>query len=139
MSDIDAFKARFLRLLELREAHDIADVQEKKTNAAYREYEAELYEALKDAGIEGTQKFDFGLGVGTASFRARKPTFYGQVIDKDVAISALKREGLSDAIMQDVIRKGRLNELVRDRLESGGELPEGVGYYDQKGISISRK
>ncbi len=139
MSDIDEFKARFQRLLELREEQDIDAAKANKSKAAYDEYEAELWAAVKEAGIAGSQTFDFGSEVGKVRFTARKPTLYGRVIDKDAALASLQAEGLSEVIFEQSIRKGRLNELVRDRLEARGELPDGVDFYDDKGITISRK
>lgn len=137
-SDLNSFKARFQRLLELREERDIATERAKKTESAYREAESELYEAIEEAGIRGRISFDFGAELGTAKFQLRS-TNYGRIIDKDVALSALKAEGLGEVIYEEAIRARRLNELVRDRLENGADLPDGIDYYPRKGISISRK
>lgn len=132
------FKAKFRELAELREASDIAKAAEKKASKAYREAEAQLFAELEDAGITGRQSFDFGGDLGKISFQ-RRSTTYGRLIDKDAAIAALKEAGLDEMIFQESVREKRLNELVRDRLEAHADLPEGVDYYQRKGISISRK
>lgn len=137
MSDLAEFKSRFLRLLELREERDIDKAKSKRSEAAYREYEAELFEEIKEAGIKGRLTFDFGPDVGTAKFQLRTTT-YGKLEDKGAALAALKAEGLDELIYEEAVRERRLNELVRDRIEAKAELPEGVGWYDRKGITISR-
>src|ERR1017187_1824600 len=103
MTDITDFKARFQRLLELREERDIAAERAKKTEIAYREAESELYEAIEEAAIRGRISFDFGAELGTARFQLRSTTF-GRIIDKDVALSALKAEGLGEIIYEEAIR-----------------------------------
>jgi len=138
MSEIDELKSRFQRLLELRDRRD----KDKKTSAAseraYRECEAEVFEAVQDSGMKGRISFDFGGELGRASFQTRS-TNYGRILDKDAAIRALKAEGLDEMITSEAIVERRLNELVRDRLESTADLPDGVGWYPRNGISISRK
>lgn len=137
MSDLTEFKARFQRLLELREQRDIDKAASKRSENAYREYESELYEEIKDSGITGRISFDFGGDLGTAKFQLRA-TRFGKIENKKDAIAALKAEGLDELIFEEAVRERRLNELVRDRLDSKSDLPEGVGFYERKGISISR-
>jgi hypothetical protein len=138
VSDISEFKSRFQRLLELREARDIDKKKATTSEKAYREYEAELWEELSELGVKGTISFDFGGDLGTAKFVSRATT-YGKIIDSEAALRALKAAGYGDVIYSEAVREGRLNELVRDLLESKTELPEGVDFYTRKGISISRK
>jgi hypothetical protein len=140
MSDsaMSAFKAPFQRFLELREQRDIDKQALAKSEAKYREAESELLQQIEDAGIKGRLTFDFGGDLGKASFQLRA-TNYGRVVDKDAALEALKAEGLDDVIYTEAIREKRVNELVRDRLESQSELPDGIDFYTRKGISISRK
>lgn len=134
---LDEFKARFRELVVLREQRDKDKAALKKSEAAYRECEATLFADLEEAGIKGRISFDFGGEIGEVKFQPRQ-TRYGQVVDLQAAIAALKAEGLDEIIFKESVREGRLNELVRDRLESGSELPEGVGWYPRRNISISR-
>lgn len=135
---LDQFKAGFQRLLELREDRDIKQGAFKKADKLYKEAESQLYEELQEAGIRGRLEFDFGGDLGIAKFQ-RRSTKYGRVIDKDAAVAALKALGLDDVIYDTAVREGRLNEKVRDWLETNTELPDGVDFYERKGISISRK
>lgn len=140
MSDnpLEEFKGSFQRLLELREDKDIKAAAADKADKEYREKEAELYEELQEAGIRGRHTFDFGGDLGTAKFQ-RRSTKYGRVIDKKAAARALKEMGLDEMFDDTAIRAGRLNEKVRTWLETNTELPDGVDFYERKGISISRK
>lgn len=135
--EINALKARFQRLLELRRARDIAKKSSATAEKAYRECEAELFQSIKDSGLKGRLSFDFGGDLGSASFQTRS-TIYGRVLDKDTAIQALRAEGFDDVVTTEAIVERRLNEIVRDRLESTTDLPDGVDYYSRDGISISQ-
>lgn len=138
MSGLDEFRDEFRVLLELRERHDETKRAFEKAKREYREKEAELFAALQESGIRGRHTFDFGEGLGVAKFQ-RRSTTYGQILNKEEAIKALKEAGLDHIINSETVREGRLNEFVRKRIETKKELPEGVGYYTRDGISISRR
>lgn len=138
MSDMDEFKSSFQRLAELRTQRDADKKAASVSEAAYREKEAELYAELEEAGIRGRLEFDFGGDLGTIKFQ-RRSTIYGRVLNKEDALQALKKMGLNDVIYSEAVNQGRLNERVRDWLETGTELPEGLDFYTRDAISISRK
>lgn len=138
MSAYDEFREEFRTLLELRVARDIAQTAIDKAKKEYREKEAELYNALKEAGIRGRLEFDFGEDLGVAKFQ-RRTTTYGRVLDMETAVEALKAEGHEEIVNRETVREGRLNEFVRTQLEAKKPLPDGVDFYDREGISISRK
>lgn len=131
------FKESFRHLLELRIKKDEDDAAAKKSAKAYKDYMLELYAELEEAGIRGRLEFDFGSDLGVAKFQ-RAATTYGTVIDRDTAIASLKAAGRHDAVFQEAVAEGRLNELVRDLLESKADLPDGVASYDRKRITVSR-
>lgn len=137
MSALDDFKEEFRSLLQLRIKKDETKAAADKAKDEYNEAEAELYEALDQAGIRGRLEFDFGGDLGVAKFQ-RASTTFGQIIDTATAVASLESEGLDDVIYEKSVRKGRLNELVRDRDESGADLPDGVALYRNKRISVSR-
>lgn len=138
MSDLAALESRFRRLAELRRERDIDAAAAKASESAYREYEAELLEALEDSNVKGALSFDFGGDLGEIKFQRRK-TLYGRIIDKRVAMQSLLAEGLDEQMTGTKIEARRLNELVRERDESGEDLPEGIGFYEKRFISISHK
>lgn len=136
--ELAALESRFRRLAELRVERDQDAVAAKKSEEAYREYEAELLSIVEDSGLKGTIEFDFGGDLGRISFQRRKTT-YGRIIDKAAALRAFQEESIIEAMTGEKIEARRLNELVRERQESGEDLPDGVDFYDKKFISISHK
>lgn len=138
MSDMDEFKASFRRLAELRQARDKDKKAAEKSEKTYREKEAELFAELEEAGIRGRLTFDFGGDLGTYKFQ-RRTTVYGRVLDKATALASLKKAGLDDVIYSESVNQGRLNEKVRDWLESGEQIPDGLDFYPRNAISISTK
>lgn len=138
MSDLAALESRFRRLAELRQDRDQDAVTAKRSEEAYREYEAELLAILEDSGLKGSLGFDFGGDLGEISFQRRK-TVYGRIIDKKAAMAALREEGLAEQMTGEKIESRRLNELVRERQESGEDLPDGIDFYEKRFISISHK
>lgn len=138
MSDLAALESKFRRLAELRETRDIDKQTAESSEAAYREYEAELLEAIDESALRGTVEFDFGADLGIIRFQPRR-TIYGKIIDKNAALDAFEEEAIVDEMTAPKIEARRLNEYVRDRIESGQELPDGVGYYEKRYVTISRK
>lgn len=137
MSDLAALESKFRRLAELREQRDIDKKTAETSETEYREYEKELFETVEDSALKGSVEFDFG-DLGVIRFQPRS-TIYGQVIDKNAALDAFENEAIVDEMTGSKIEARRLNEYVRDRLENGQELPDGVGYYERKFFTISRK
>jgi hypothetical protein len=137
MSDLTALESKFRRLAELRETRDIDKKAAELSEAAYREYEAELLETVKESSLRGTIEFDFG-DMGVIRFQPRS-TIYGRVIDKNAALEAFEQEALVDEMTSPKIEARRLNEYVRDRIESNQDLPEGIDYYERNYFTISRK
>lgn len=131
-------KSKFSRLLELREKKDVTKLAADQAKAEYQEEQAKLYRELQEEGIRGSMTFDFGGKLGTARF-GRRATHFGRVVNKQAAIDALKAAGQDDAVLQESVAQGRLNELVRECLETGRDLPDGVDYYTNEIITVSRK
>lgn len=136
--DLNSLESKFRRLAELRETRDIDKQTHETSERAYREYEAELFETIEESSLKGTVEFDFGSDLGVIRFQPRS-TIYGRVVDKNAAMDAFEEEALSDEMTSAKIEARRLNEYVRDKLEAGLELPEGVGYYERKYFTITRK
>lgn len=138
MSELARLESKFRRLAELRDQRDIDAAAAKRSEGAYRSYEAELFEEIEDSALKGTVEFNFGGDLGTVRFQTRS-TIYGKVEDKNAAYEAFENEALIDEMTAPKFEARRLNEYVRDRLESGLPLPEGVGYYVKRYFTISRK
>lgn len=138
MSDLARLESKFRRLAELREQRDFDKQAAERSEAEYREYEAELLETIDESALRGSVEFDFGGELGTIRFQPRR-TIYGRIVDKNAAMEAFENEAIIEEMTAPKIEAKRLNEYVRDRLEHDGNLPPGVDYYERKYVTISRK
>lgn len=138
MSDLAALESKFRRLAELREQRDFDKQTAETSESAYREYEAELFEVVDESALRGTVEFDFGGDLGVIRFQPRR-TIYGKIVDKNAAFEAFENEAIVEEMTAPKIEARRLNEYVRERLEENGELPDGIGYYERRYMTISRK
>jgi hypothetical protein len=116
--------------------HDkmVADLSAK----AYREMEAELWDAIEAMGIKGELKIDLGEGYGVVGFGAAK-TDFGTIIDEEQAQEYFESRALTDEMTEPKVRKARLNSLVRDLKEANKKLPPGIGDYTKRYVKMSMK
>lgn len=137
MSDdvLVSLRSKFANLVELRDEKDIAKKKADKLKDEYDALQEELWEAMEDSGL-GSLKLE--IGDENITFVARE-TLYGSVFDKDAAAEAFKKDGRFDEYTGIKFEAKRINELVRECIENGQELPEGVDFYSRRLISISRK
>jgi hypothetical protein len=94
-------------------------------------YEQRLWEQMERVGNNGSSWSDLGTF-------SRKSTIYGQITDRDAFIEWAREEGLDDVVKM-VEEKGRLNEIIRDRLDTQQELPPGTSFYEKRYISYTKK
>ena len=130
-------KSKLRRLMETRQKRDEDKKALELSEAAYREAEAEVFEALNDS-VEGTIKVPLGPPWGTVSFRTRETTF-GNIYDEEAALEYFEQRMMMDEISAPKFVKRRINEIVRDLDEQGLELPPGVAAYKQRGVTITRQ
>lgn len=131
----DEDKAKLRRLMEARIKRDEAKQALTLAEDDFREIEAEVYERLQ--GVEGTIKVPLGAPWGTVSFRNRE-THYGRIIDDEAALEYFEKRAMLDEITTAKFAKARINEIVREALEGDGEMPPGIDYYADRGVTITR-
>lgn len=129
--------SKFRRLVELRDKRDIAKGALERYEKEYRSYEADLWDELEASPLQGTIKIDLG-DEGVVTFQ-RRETIYGRVLDADKALEYFERRALTDEFTQPKLVSRRVNELVREKVESGEPVPPGLDFYAQRFISISKK
>lgn len=129
-------KAKLRRHMEAREARDEAKMALKNAEAHLRETEDDVYESLED--LEGTLKVNLGEPWGTVSFRTRE-TFYGRIIDDEAALEYFERRQMMDELTAPKFVKARVNEIVRDHIEQGIDMPPGIDYYPNRGVTVTRQ
>lgn len=136
ISDDAKFKLR--RLMELRQDKDEKEAAAKAAAADFRAMEAEVFDALEESDVQGTIKVNLGEPWGTVSFRTRE-TYFARIIDDEKALQYFEQRAMTDEISAPKFVKARLNEIVRDHREQGLEMPPGLDYYPQRGITITRQ
>lgn len=136
MSDEDQIASKFRRLVELRETRDQTKTAADTAEEEYRHYEGELFDEIQDGPMSGTRRINIGGEV--IAFTPRE-TKFGRIIDADAAVEFFDRSGMAEEMTRPKIEKRKLNELVRDYLDAGKSLPDGIDFYINRGITISRK
>lgn len=129
-------KSKLRRLMEARTKRDIAKVAFEQAEAEFREVEADVFEALDE--VKGQLKTDLGGNWGDVAFR-RRETEFGRVYDDEAFQEWLENTGRVDEYSTPKVAKGRLNSLVRSLREQGLELPPGVDFYTNTGVTITRQ
>lgn len=120
----------FKKLDELKQAYREADKVAKEAKRLHDEHQARLLDEMKESDI-GT------FTVSGVQFSPRS-TIYANVTDRDAFHEWLHEQGLEDEFLKQAEEKQRLNELVRDRLDSGQEMPPGLSFYPREFITIKR-
>ena len=142
-------KDKLRRLVEAREKKAATKKADEEAGRELNEIESEVYDAFTgededdldgDSGIKGTLKVDLGEPHGVASFRTRK-TLYGRVIPgmEEQALEYFEKRAMIDEVTQPKFSKKRINEIVRDYDEQGKDLPPGIDFYVNRGMTITRQ
>lgn len=129
-------KSKLRRLMEARTRRDEAKKTLEDAESDFREIEAEVYEDLAD--VRGTLKVDLGDPWGEVSFRQRE-TYYGRIIDDEAALEYFESRQMVDEVSAPKFVKARINEIVRESMETDGEMPPGIDYYANRGVTITRQ
>lgn len=125
------------KLIDLRTKSEKADKVAKDAKAKLATQQRVVFDLLGAEGIK-TTTIDLGGDYGEVSFGARRKIF-ARVFDLDKLIDALREEGREDEAIKHDVRKAPLNELVRERQETGEKLPEGLDFSDTPYVQITRK
>lgn len=134
----DEAKSKLRRLMELRVRRDEAKQELATAEADFRDCEADVYESMEEDAVQGTLKVDLGEPWGIVSFRTRE-TYYARVIDEEAAEEYFEQRAMMDEISSPKFVKKRLNEIVRDHIEQNKDMPPGIDYYPDRGVTITRQ
>lgn len=137
MSDEET-ASKFRRLAELRETRDETKTAAETAEKKYRTYETELFDEILESPIKGTRRIDLGPPHGTIAFTP-KETSFGRIIDADAALEYFENRGMVDEMTKPSFQKRKLNEMVRELLEQQQPMPDGIDFYTNRGITISKK
>lgn len=122
--------------VEKRDIRDRAKAEFEAAERDYREIEAFVWEKMDE---NGDQILDRELpGEGRVHID-RRSTIYSRVLDTDILLDSLENEGRVEEMTKPGFEKKRLNEFVRECLETGRPLPDGVDFYEKRYLRFSRK
>lgn len=129
--------SKLRRLMEAREKRDEDKKAAEASEKDFRAIEAEVFEEFEEAAVQGTVKVDLGDPYGVVSFRTRE-TYYGTVIDEEAAQDYFEQRAMMDEVSAPKFVMRRINEEVRDRIEQGQDMPPGISFRANRGVTITR-
>lgn len=134
----DETKEQLRRFMELRDRKEEAEAAEKAAVAAYRDAEADLYDAFQQSGVKGKVRVDLGPPWGEVMFGASK-TDYATVLDAEAAREYYAARSSTGAVSEPKFVMKVLNAEVRTAKEQGLPLPPGLGWIERRVISVTRQ
>lgn len=130
-------ETRAREVIDARAEYDAAYKEKAKTEKVKKRVEAEFNEDLKKAKVEGCT-LDLGTGYGKVQFN-REQKVNSSVFDEAAAIAYFEEQGLSLGYVEGKVRRKPLNQLVREALENGQELPPGVEPRVTKYVKVTKR
>lgn len=127
--DLKELEARLDKLAELKEKQARLAKEAKDAAKEMKQFQAELWLDMEEANLKS-------FGTSRGQF-VRKSTTFGTIKDRQAFIEWCQEQGLDD-LYKPVEDDGRLNELVRARLDTQEELPPGVDFYTRDYISLTK-
>lgn len=126
-------------MVEAKTAADRAEREAKNLRAHHKRLEADLWERFQREKNK-TQTFEGLIGDANVQLQ-RRETIRARVFDPEAAERSLRERGYGDSILAPThaIRQKPLNELVRDILKNGGELPDGVDYSATRFFTVQKR
>lgn len=131
-------------LLAARDDYAEKDAAAKAAKKEMDDLELDVFELFE--GLQGslggkkagsTVSVPLGEPYGVCKFRTRE-THYGKIVDEDAFLDWVEDRAMLDEFSTPKITKGRLHEEVRKRKEAGGDMPPGVSYYTDRGMTVTR-
>lgn len=125
------------RVIDKRADYERARKEKVKEEKSMKAAEADMNEAMAKAKLPGAT-LDLGPDYGRVQFN-REQKVNSSVFDEEAAIAYFEEQGLAGGYVQGKVRKAPLNQLVREALESGQELPPGVEPRVTKYVKVTKR
>jgi hypothetical protein len=132
----DDVKGRLRRLLELREKSEQAKVAADAAKADYKAMERDVWEDIENSDLKGAIKIDLGEPYGTVTFQKRE-TFFARIIDAEAAEDYYRAQDSLETVSEIKFSKARLNEVVREAIDTGTPLPPGLDWTPTRYVSVT--
>lgn len=125
------------RVIDARAEYEKARKEKVKREKLMKASEADMNDAMAKAKLPGAT-LALGEGYGNVQFN-REQKVNSSVFDEAAAIKYFEDKGLAPGYVDEKVRKKPLNQLVRESLESGQELPPGVEPRVTKYVKVTRR
>lgn len=133
----DRLDTQFRTLLEKKKVYDEKRKAKESAEKDYRDYEAELWEALETQHGK-VKSFTVDLGELGNVRLTRTEARYSRVNDQDALVDWAKLHGREEELLTPGVRKRVLSELIRECLDQGIDLPDGADFYSTRRISVTK-
>ena len=125
------------RVIDKRADYEKARKEKVKQETLMKSAEADMNETMAKAKLPGAT-LELGAGYGNVQFN-REQKVNSSVFDEPAAIAYFEEKGMGAGYVQGKVRKKPLNQLVREALENGQELPPGVEPRVTKYVKVTRR
>lgn len=125
------------RVIDKRAKYDEAYKARVKAEKEKKAAEADMNDAMAKAKLPGAT-LELGPGYGNVQFN-REQKVNSSVFDEEAAIAFFEEKGMGPGYVQGKVRKAPLNQLVRESLENGQELPPGVEPRVTKYVKVTKR
>lgn len=125
------------RVIDKRAEYEEARKKKTKLEKGMKAAEAEMNDAMAKAKMPGTT-LELGPGYGKVQFN-REQKVLSSVFDEEAAIQWFEENGMKAGYVQGKVRKKPVNQLVREALENGSELPPGIEPRVTKFVKVTKR
>lgn len=125
------------RVIDKRADYEKARKEKVKQEKAMKSAEVDMNDAMAKAKLPGAT-LALGEGYGDVQFN-REQKVNSSVFDEEAAVKYFEDKGLAQGYVDEKVRKKPLNQLVRESLENGQELPPGVEPRVTKFVKVTKR
>lgn len=125
------------RVIDERAVYDKAYKAKVKAEESKKRAEFDMNEAMAKAKLPGAT-LELGPGYGNVQFN-REQKVNSSVFDEAAAIAYFETQGMTSGYVEGKVRKKPVNQLVRESLENGQELPPGIEPRVTKYVKVTKR
>lgn len=125
------------RVIDKRADYEKARKEKVKQEKLMKSAEADMNDAMAKAKLPGCT-LELGPSYGNVQFN-REQKVNSSVFDEEAAIKYFEEKGMLVGYVQGKVRKAPVNQLVRESLENGQELPPGIEPRVTKFVKVTKR
>ena len=131
MAEEITLEERASLMMELREEKAKLKFELDEVSGKEKKAQGELLESMENENITSFRHKKFGLFSATIRIWAKIENFAK-------AKQYFEEQGIDKEMLKLKVESGRLNQLVKEMLDEGKILPEGIGFSPTKYISVRK-